>query len=47
MDRFAVAQTPQERPTNARATTDALAIALTDATDGTARMVPIGAGARM
>src|SRR5262249_61244195 len=44
----AVAQSPQDRPTaTAVAAADADAVALTDATDRTPRMVPIGAGARM
>jgi len=44
----AVAQSPQDRPTaTAVAAADADAVALTDTTDRTPRMVPIGAGARM
>jgi len=42
------AQSPQNRPTaTAVAATDADAVALADPTDGTTRVVPIGAGARM
>jgi hypothetical protein len=37
----------QQPATDANVATNALAIALTDATDRTARLVPIGAGARM
>src|SRR5262249_28609084 len=44
----AVAQSPKNRPTaTAFAAADANAVAFTDATDRTPRMVSIGAGARM
>jgi hypothetical protein len=41
------AQLPQDRSLDSRAATNADAVALTDATHRTVRMVPIGTGARM